>query len=713
MGDRIRRMAILAGLAFAAPVAAAPDVPARFPPGPWLTDVRVQGPDAVWPGIFPADPDLPSATGKPGAHGVRVDARQTAFAAREAMAHPLPEWWQSVPVVRSFTPVPSANREVLVADTRAVRLWFIDRGWLDCTVRLELSEDMSVWGRWLNRRVEGGALRATFIVDPGERWSVRDVEIDGLDSVKRPLQRALWEAVTVEAGAYDAEARAHTEGELARLLSERGFSHPLVASVLVPHRDTGSVTVLFHIDPGQRALFGELEIEGLSRVNQERLARRVAPSIPEGSRWDSSRLEAIEDALVSIPSFADVAVKPGEMDGQRRVPVEVTVAESDRTGLFPIVEIASDPTFYAVEVGAGYRSNVVGSQLATFEGRIAGGYRSFPVPLGPDAFWGNHGPVGRASLSNELFLLPLSGLSVVVEAEGSLEAVRANNMASGAFRSGFRVRPADGLELSLTPELALWRSFAWAAQTDLWDDWFVEPGDPPLPPMLGRRRPEFRPFAAGAMVRLGVDWARVDQAMLPTRGGELHLDAIPIGLAGADPFWRVHLDLRRFVPLGGPRWVLVSRLEGGAFRFHDPSVPSVPQLRFRLGGGSSLRGWGIAQANPPGWDGGPNDYRIGGNVLAVGSLEARYRVWPRLHFFGFSDIGRTWESLADRLDPVSGVIEPGVRLTTLLPSAGLGIALPTPVGRAALSGAVRLREETELVNPPPMALVHFSLVQAY
>ncbi len=710
---RSLRLGLVVVLGLPLTAAAAPDIPDRFPPGPWLTDIRIQGPDALWPGIFPRDPDLPALTPMFGASDSKVDARQTAFTARSALSHPLPEWWQSVPGVRSFTPVPAADVELLQQDARNLRLWFMDRGWLDCSVQLELTTDDSVWGRWLNRRRPDSARRATFVVDTGERWTVRDWEIDGLDTVKRPARRELRDAVLVVPGPYDGDARAQSEAEFSRLLSERGFSHPLVTSVLVPHAESRSVTVLFHIDPGERAFFGPLEVSGLPDITTERLTRRVASAVPEGERWRGSQLGEVEASLRHIPSFAHVEVAPGDLDANEHVPVRVTVTESDTDGLFPIVEIASDPTFFAVEAGLGYRTAVVGRQLATFEARGAAGYRSFPVPFGDNAFWGNHGPAGRAGLTTEVFLAPLAGLSVLVEGEGSLDAVRANNRLTAAVRSGLRVRPGPRVELSVTPELVMWKNFAWPAQQALWDKWFVEPGDPPLPPMLGRHRTTFRPFSPGALVRIGLDWSEVDQPMMPTRGGELHIDAIPIGVAGVDPFWRVEATLRRYIDLGSPRWVLVPRFDAGVFRFHDPTVPSVPQLRFYLGGGSSLRGWGVAQANPPGWDGDGNDLRIGGNVLGMGSLELRFAVWPRLHLIAFSDAGRTWESLADRTDPTTRDLEPGVRVSTLLPSAGAGIALPTPIGRAVLSGAVRLREDTELVHPPARSTVHFSLVQSY
>ncbi len=702
-----------AGLLVAGVAGAAPDVPRRFSPGPWLTDVRVLGPEAHWSGVFPKDPDLPSLSVRAGQHGRRVDARQTAFRARSALEHPLPEWWQSVPVSRSFAPVPSLDPDQLRADTLHLQQWFRDRGWLDCRVRLELAEDDSVWGRWLNRRAPGAARRATFVVDTAERWSVRAWHLDGLDQVEPSLRRVLTAAVEVAPGAYDGEARARTEASLARLLSGAGFSHPLVDSVLVPDGTTRTLTLLFQIEPGERAVFGPLDASGLPEATVERLTRRVQSAVPEGAPWQGDKLDAVEASLGRIPSFARVEVSPGERNAALEVPVVVSVSESETDGLYPILTLASEPTLYAMEAGLGYRSSVVGRQLATFEVRGAAGYRSLPMPVGEYAFWGNHGPSGELGVSSDLFLLPLAGLSLVAEAEGDLEPVQANNTLTFAFRTGIRTRPTPHLEVTLTPEVALWRSFAWSAQQDLWEEWFVEPGDPPLPPMLGRHRPSFRPFAPGTLVRMQLRWMDVDQPMLPTSGGDLRVDAVPLGLAGTDRFWRLEASARRYIAMGSERWVFVPRVDMGVLRFADPTVASVPQLRFYLGGGNSLRGWGVARANPPGWDGDVNDYRIGGNVLGLASMELRFAVWPRLHVFAFSDTGRTWEGVVDRVDRSTGVVEPGVRMSTLLPAAGLGLALPTPVGRAAMSGALRLREDTELVHSPSMATFHFILVQSY
>ncbi|HCH66385.1 MAG TPA: hypothetical protein DFR83_26515, partial [Deltaproteobacteria bacterium] len=464
------------------------------------------------------------------------------------------------------------------------------------------------------------------------------------------------------AGAYDGEARVQSEAALLQVLSAGGFSHPVVTSSLIPDEATRSVTVVFLVDTGMRARFGPLEVSGLPPATVERLTRRVSAAVPEGERWRGERLANVEDALGRISSFAEVEVSPGAQDARGHAPVEVSVTEADSNGLFPILRLASEPTLYAVEGGLGYRTGIVGRQLAMFEVRGALGYRSLAVPVGPNQFWGNHGPSGEVALLSELFLSPLSGLSLVGETEARLEPVQANNVFSSAVRAGLRVRPTPYLEMSATPEIDYWRSFAWPSQQALWDEWFVEPGDPPLPPMLGRHRPSFRPEATGMLLRVALQWVDVDRPLLPSRGGALHIDAVPVGAVGDDLFWRFEATARRYIALGSERWVLVPRLDMGALRFRDPTVPSVPQLRFYLGGGNSLRGWGVARANPPGWDGDVNDYRIGGNVMGLGSLELRFAVWPRLHVFAFSDAGRTWEGLVDRVDRVdraAGVIEPG------------------------------------------------------
>lgn len=691
-------------------------------PPPWLTDVRIQGQDAYWDGILPRDPALPGLGVKAprSPRDARIDARQTAFAARAALSHPLPEWWQAVPIARSVLPVPHADEAVLRADSQALKRWFVDHGWLDARVRLELTEDHSVFGRWLDRRMPGDTRRATYVVDTGQRWAIRNVEIDGLDAFHRPLRRELTAAVQVRPGPYSSGPRHATEAAFREILGARGFADPYVDSVLVPHHEDRTVTLLLHIDAGSRSRFGELQIDGLTAVDRERIHRRLAPRVEPGTRFDATRLRDLEAALDRVPAFARVSVAAGARGPDGQVPVLVSISEAEPGGFTPVVELSSDPTFYAAELGFAYRANVVGGQLATFESRTTAGYRILPVlgtdPFNPDSggtFYGNHGPAGSQRLTSEVWLRPASGVSFALEAEGDLEPVWATNLTTVSGRGGLRIRPSAHLAVALEPELSWWRSFPWPDQQELYDRWFAEPDDPPRPLMSGLPRPTFRPDAVGALGHLRVSWLRVDKPMLPTKGGVLEADLVPIGTADRDRFTRVSLSARRFIAVGSPRLVVVPRVEAGLMHFFDPAALAVPQLRFRLGGGANLRGFGVYQANPPGYDGGPADLRPGGNVMMMGSLEARYALWPRLHLVAFTDAGRTWESLTPRTDPTTGGTVPGVSWDTLLPTAGVGVALPTPIGDAVASLAGRLRRDTQLTNSPPPVTIHFTLVPSW
>lgn len=692
-------------------VASQPAVSPKAPPGPWLTDVRVMGPHADWNGVFPRDADLPSLVSNGDDHP-RVASRQTAYAARNTLSHALPEWWQSVPVMRHWLFVPTVHEAQLHADAASLQTWFRDQGWLDCTVRLQLEPDEGPWGRWLERRAPTWTRRATFVVDIGERWTVRDVVLEGLGDLPRPLRREVRAAVSVVPGPFDEQSRAATEQAISDVLTRHGYPYPYVSSVLVPHDDDRTLALVFDLDPGIRAHVSGVVVEGLSRLDRERIRARIAPNVTVGESWNADKLTRIESTLSRVPSFATVEARPGAVDAEGGVEVRVRVKEADGGGWSPLVGIASESTFFAAEVGGAYRANRVGQGMAAFSSETSVGIRSYPVLFGPDAFVGNWGPVAREHLRSEVWVAPVAGVSVFLEANGDLEAVRANNLLTLALRPGVQWHATRRLSLWLAPEVAYWKSFPWSRQLELWEPWFQATTHSRADTMADYARPLFRTTAVGGLFHAGLDWTRVDRPLLPTKGGDVHVDLVPYGVADGDPFFRAEFAARVFVPISGPRWVLAPRVGAGWMQFHDADAAPIPQLRFLLGGGRTLRGVSNSLANPPGWDGGPNDLRIGGNVLAVSSLELRYALRPRLHLLGFTDVGRTWESLVDHVDASTGRLVPGVHLNTVLPAAGVGTALPTPIGRVVLAWAVRLTKDAEMAVPPPPSTFHFSLVQS-
>jgi outer membrane protein assembly factor BamA len=94
--------------------------------------------------------------------------------------------------------------------------------------------------------------------------------------------------------------------------------------------------------------------------------------------------------------------------------------------------------------------------------------------------------------------------------------------------------------------------------------------------------------------------------------------------------------------------------------------------------------------SPPGWDGGPNDLRPGGDVMGMGRLHAEWHLLPGLDTLAFLDTGRVWERLNDGLDPHSGLPVRGVHLADLQANLGGGLRIPSPLGALTLAAAWRL-----------------------
>jgi len=681
---------------------AAAEAPRAAPPPPWLTELRVVGPDGDLGGLLPVHPDLP---GRFGGASER-EARDTSFSARSAISHPAPAWWQLLPVARRLFPPPALDRAALEQDVGRVEAWFRDQGYLEVDVRLHLEPDPTPWGRAPGRWSPDGAWRAAFVVEPGPRWSVARVELQVEPGTPRGLRRALEAALPVDAGVYSGEARMAAEAALRRTAAAAGHPLPYVVSVLVP--DPGPLrgaTLLLYVDAGEPATFGPVELRGLRALDRAGVRRRLARGLPEGEPWDGDRVDALEEGLRRLPAFAGVRVVPGEPGVDGAVPVVAELEEAPAAGLKPLVSVSSEPSLFSAALGVGWSHPRVGRGLARAQARASLGYRAMPVIFGPSTFYGNHGPIGGAALGVERFGPPLSGTSAFIELEGMLDAQRAINEAGARGRVGLRWRPGPRLSLSVSPELGAFQSFAWQGQEVYADPWFAAGAEP----MGGGPRPRFRRGGFERAARVDLRWVAVDDRDDPREGAVLEARTHPFGWIGADPFSRLRLDARGFVPLAQGRLVLSPRAAAGWMAWHRAGALEALPARFYLGGAADLRGWGARMVNPPGWDGDINDLRIGGNTMLLGSLEGALHLWPQLAAVAFVDSGRVWERLLD--DPATGAR--GVDLRELQTSAGLGLRLPTPLGRVETSAAVRLSPETHQVERVAPLNVHLTIEQPF
>lgn len=675
----------------AAVVALACGCAPKAPPQPAaLAGARVGGPNAVDAGGPFQKPDLPPIV--PGGSG----ALNTAFTARQEMAHPRPEWWERPPYVRRFFPLPALDRAVLAQDRERIRQWFVDLGFLDAQVELTLLP-VDVRERWAIDAVYA----AQFTVETGERWTIASVELLGTEVLSAELRQALSKALLTRDAPSEGMARRSTEAALARALSRRGYPTPTVTSVVVKDPQTQgprTATLLFHVETGPPGTFGPLSFKSVGFVDADRFARKLDPPFSAGEPWDSDKVALLQDNLERLPAFSNVVMVPGVRQPDGSVPLLARVESPDRGGFSPLFLFASETSFWSTEVGGEWRELGLSNGLGRVQASVQGGYRILPTVFGPEAFFGNHGPVGGASLGGEWFVGPLTGVSLFADARGRFDTWRGYRETTAGAEAGVLLHPTAQWTVSAGGEVSRWWSRAHPGYDDLYTPFF----GPSAGGVAGETR--FRPQSWLLGPRLTVTHDSVDAPVSPTRGWLLDLSVAPRGWSDGEWWTRGELFARAYWPIVPGRVVLAPATRFGAMRWDDPAALQSIPTRFFAGGVNTVRGWQNRTLNPPGWSGGRNEVRIGGNVLWTGTLEGRIRVWPQLDALAFVDSGRVWE----RLEVGTPA---GISLSTMQHSAGGGLQLPSPLGTLVAVYAHRLTADTAQEGDFPRGILHVALLQ--
>jgi outer membrane protein assembly factor BamA/autotransporter translocation and assembly factor TamB len=163
--------------------------------------------------------------------------------------------------------------------------------------------------------------------------------------------------------------------------------------------------------------------------------------------------------------------------------------------------------------------------------------------------------------------------------------------------------------------------------------------------------------------RASIVWDTRDNPFDASRG---HFDSFAADFGfraiGSDlTYTRLLAQHSNFLPVGPV--TLASALRFGTLLIHGDDAPISLNLRFKAGGGHSVRGYRQDVLGPD-FLGIP----LGNNHLLVLNEEVRFPVWRWFKGVAFVDAGNTFPRLSD------------VRLSELQVGAGLGLRLKTPVG---------------------------------
>jgi translocation and assembly module TamA len=477
---------------------------------------------------------------------------------------------------------------------------------------------------------------------PGPLYHVGRIDIDGeVPDLARRTMKLSTGAPAVAADVLAAGAR------LLTALQDQGYAFARVdPPVAYEDPEHQLLNLSFHVVPGARMKVGDISIEGLERMREKTVRRRLL--VHTGDVYSAAQVERARKDLLATGVFTSVTAQLGNApDAQGRVPLTFLVREQRRR---------------AVALNAAYSSDLGGS----------GGFS-----------WTDRNLLGYADqLTLSASILDLGGTaSTGIGYDTSIKyrwqdlghRDQSLQLALGAIKQSLQAydQTAETAAITLNRKL----SDIWSASVSIVGTHEVIEQETLT--STQKVRSDFNLFAVPFSVlydTTGLSSPLQD----PTRGMRASLSLTPTlsfgqpsavflitQLTGAS-----YLDLQPLLGEGPGRTVLALRvLVGVAQGANTFSLP--PDQRFYVGGSGTVRGYRYQSIGPKFPSGNPT----GGTAFNAVNAELRQRIGRNWGFVVFTDGGAVSYSVS----PFSGSFQIGV---------GAGARYYTPIGALRFDVAV-------------------------
>lgn len=247
-------------------------------------------------------------------------------------------------------------------------------------------------------------VRVEILVEPGPLTTVGSLGISGLDGLSPDLgdeaRRAALEKLTVSAP-FDEDAYDGAKRGLSRTLTDRGHAFATVTAQanvdLVSHR----ASVHYHVEPGPPARLGEITIEGLGDLPEDKV--RAALSLREDDPYSTRAHDDARQALLDLGVFSSVEIEPSLEGGPRadgKVPVRVRVTPAKLRTLRIGGGIEFDVLKTAVNGLAGWEHRNFFGGLRVFRVDVGAGVVLYPLRV--NNFVAPEKPLPEAKLQLDL-----------------------------------------------------------------------------------------------------------------------------------------------------------------------------------------------------------------------------------------------------------------------------------------------------------------------
>jgi translocation and assembly module TamA len=449
----------------------------------------------------------------------------------------------------------------------------------------------------------------------------------------------------------------------ARLLSalqEQGYAFAQVdAPIAYEAADAPVLDLSFHVIAGRKVNVGEIHIQGLKRVHELLVRRRLL--LHSGELYKPSAIEAARRDLLALNVFAQVSVQIG--------------TKAEESGGVPITFKIVERLRHAISLSAAFSSDLGGSGGATWTDRNVFGNAEQLTFAASVINLGGSDTTGTGYDTSVKYLIP-----EFLHRDQSLQfAITATKQQLQAYD-----QTAKTTSVTLNRKLStIWSVSAGLSTTDerIIQDTSVTANTAgqivPVPQT-------FNYTLVALPLSLNYDSTNLPSPLEDPRHGFRGSLSVTPTLAIGHPNATflitqikvsTYFDLNNLLPIAPGRSVLAARaLAGIAAGAGELSLP--PDQRFYAGGTSTIRGYGYQLVGPvfP-----QTDIPVGGTAITAGGLEFRQRFYSSWGAVAFVDAGQVSASLKPLHSDVRVGAGAGARYYT--PIGPIRFDIAVPVGR--------------------------------
>ena len=183
-------------------------------------------------------------------------------------------------------------------DLDRIRTFYYAHGYFDAKV---VSEQ-------IRENPAEGTVSIAITVSEGTPVTVKEIELDGLATTDVDVRPLLLQIPLQVGKVFTQASYIESRARIAQELEKAGFAYVETRGRALIEPGSLSATVVFHVDPGPRSVFGDVTIEGLNEI--DRALVREAITIEAGQRYSPAALQQTQERVYDLGVFALVKVSP-------------------------------------------------------------------------------------------------------------------------------------------------------------------------------------------------------------------------------------------------------------------------------------------------------------------------------------------------------------------------------------------------------------------